>query len=163
MKEANDQCDESLKAHLFNYSRTVEEMLMMEATTISPVDKENPGIKFLNNVRLEHPGVNQIVQAMDNEADFQEFMINYMSNLSLNLAESPMQLPLPDGTIQCNFAVNLVELMERYDDPVPKMLKKCIEYVEEAGLKVPGLYREPGKWKNSQRIRDAFNKGIFNG
>jgi hypothetical protein len=46
LKEANDQCDESLKMHLFNYSRTVEEMLMMEATTISPVEKENPGIKF---------------------------------------------------------------------------------------------------------------------
>jgi hypothetical protein len=98
---------------------------------------------------------------MDNNSDFQEFQMNYMANLSLNLAESPMQIPLPDGTIQSNFAVNLVELMERYDNPVPKVVKKCIEYVEEAGLKVPGLYREPGNWKNSQRIRNAFNKGIF--
>lgn len=98
---------------------------------------------------------------MDNNADFQEFMINYMANLSLNLAESPMQLPLPDGTIQCNFAISLIHLMERDDDPVPKVVKKLIEYVEEKGLKVPGLYREPGNWKNSQRIRDGFNKGIY--
>ena len=84
-----------------------------------------------------------------------------MANLSLNLSESPMQLPLPDGTFQCNFAVNLVQLMEREEEPVPKVVKKCIEHIEDKGLKTHGLYREPGSWKNSQRIRDAFNKGIF--
>jgi purine-nucleoside phosphorylase len=47
LKEANDQCDESLKGHLFTYSRTVEEMLMMEATAVSPVDPENTGIYIL--------------------------------------------------------------------------------------------------------------------
>ena len=101
-----------------------------------------------------------MIESIDNHSDFQEFMINYMSNLSLNLAESPMQLPLPDGTVSCNFAVNLVDLMEREDNPVPKIVKKCIEYVDDKGLKIPGVYREPGLWKHSQRIRDAFNKGI---
>jgi hypothetical protein len=51
LKEANDQCDESLKGHLFNYSRTVEETLMMEATTISPVDKDDAGINYSQLMR----------------------------------------------------------------------------------------------------------------
>ena len=59
-----------------------------------------------------------------------------MANLSLNLSESPMQLPLPDGTVQCNFAVNLVQLMEREEEPVPKVVKKCIEHIEDKGLKI---------------------------
>ena len=47
LKEANDQCDEALKTHLFNYAHTLEETLMEEATTVSPVDKHDPGIVSL--------------------------------------------------------------------------------------------------------------------
>jgi hypothetical protein len=49
LKETNDACDHGLQSQLIQYSRKTEDSLMVEATTLSPVDSENIGLCHQNN------------------------------------------------------------------------------------------------------------------
>ncbi|XP_053265586.1 rho GTPase-activating protein 12 isoform X3 [Podarcis raffonei] len=55
------------------------------------------------------------------------------------------------------FGCNLNSLCQRENSTVPKFVKLCIEYVEEHGLDVDGLYRVSGNLAVIQKLRFAVN------
>ncbi|XP_036207163.1 rho GTPase-activating protein 12 isoform X11 [Myotis myotis] len=55
------------------------------------------------------------------------------------------------------FGANLANLCQRENDTVPKFVKLCIEYVEEYGLDVDGIYRVSGNLAVIQKLRFAVN------
>ncbi|XP_016051805.1 PREDICTED: rho GTPase-activating protein 12 isoform X4 [Miniopterus natalensis] len=55
------------------------------------------------------------------------------------------------------FGANLANLCQRENGTVPKFVKLCIEYVEEYGLDVDGIYRVSGNLAVIQKLRFAVN------
>nr|XP_033787377.1 rho GTPase-activating protein 12 isoform X2 [Geotrypetes seraphini] len=55
------------------------------------------------------------------------------------------------------FGSSLTSLCQRENTSVPKFVKLCIQYVEEYGLEVDGLYRVSGNLAVIQKLRFAVN------
>lgn len=150
LKDTNDQCDEGLKTHLYNYARTLEDTLTLESEVLCSVQS--------NAEDQESCGLAQTIEVINNHQDFQEFMLDYLGKIQSTPSESPMQFQPFEKPY---FGHDLVELMERDNDPIPLVVKKCIDFVDEKGMKLQELYREPGNMKNIMILRDLFNRGFF--
>jgi hypothetical protein len=68
LKDTNSECDQKLKSFLIQYTQAFESALVSEATTVCPLDK------------AEHMGLTAVVQDIEPDRDFDEFMMNYFQS-----------------------------------------------------------------------------------
>ena len=141
LKEANDQCDESLKSHLFKYSQTVQDSLASELDVICPA---------------QDIGLSSMIESMDNAKDFQEYMVHYLShaNLESGVKHDPSMDPQ-----NLHFGKDLVELYERDKTPVPIVVSKCLNFLEMKALKIQGIYRESCGLMRMHTLQDLLDQG----
>ena len=45
-------------------------------------------------------------------------------------------------------------------DGVPLLVKKCVQIIEEKGLKVEGIYRVSGKKEDIMALQDKYDEGM---
>ncbi|TPX67909.1 hypothetical protein SpCBS45565_g03438 [Spizellomyces sp. 'palustris'] len=152
LKETNDECDQGLQYHLVKYAQELESSLMKEATTLSPLENEKPGIV-------------KMVENINNERDFEEYAAGYVQNTKQLLKSDHQYTPYSmsaeaNSIVQAkpSFGVDLVALMERDGVPVPAVVTKCIDCVEQSGMGVQGLYRMSGSTAQVQKLRMLLNK-----
>ncbi|KAJ2994462.1 hypothetical protein HDV02_001557 [Globomyces sp. JEL0801] len=168
LKETNDDCDEGLQKYLVKYAKCVESLVMVEATTLSPLDQS------------KEVGLLKTVQLINNKEDFQGFVDSYgLQKKPVDKSEhsyvsygktlpvispytasgSPAAIPYTSAS--CNyFGSDLVSLMESSPDqqPVPYIVINCTDYIEASGLSQEGLYRMSGSGTQLQAIRAALDK-----
>ncbi len=174
LKEANDNCDEGINKYLLKYAKSVEDMVMVEATTVSPLEAQEIGLV-------------QIIESIDSNTDFETF-INAFSNGRKSLKvdskfmktsvmmESPRMAsvaapldispippvlnPLPPNLKFSSkfFGGLLVDMMEANPEanPVPRIVSNCIEYIEATGLNEEGLYRMSGSGSAVNKLRTCL-------
>jgi hypothetical protein len=74
--------------------------------------------------------------------------------------------PQPTGTLRNNsgsngsaasFRVGLEQLISREKSPIPIIVLKCVEAIEERGMYVPALYRSPATPSVVQQLRAQFD------
>ncbi|KAI9336213.1 hypothetical protein DFJ73DRAFT_850721 [Zopfochytrium polystomum] len=155
LKETNDACDDAMQVQLSKYAHQVEEALMQEATTLSPVEKDS----------LDS-GIVKIIERVNNISDFDNFLASYFQNQKqLSKSEyqySPYSMS-PEAVLIAHpkpvFGVDLAVICERDDVQVPLIVTKCIEAVEKYGLRMAGLYRVSGGHSQIQKLRAQFDKG----
>ncbi|KAJ3041621.1 hypothetical protein HDV00_008897 [Rhizophlyctis rosea] len=175
LKDTNDDCDQGLQYHLTKYAQEMESALMKEATTISPLDKETPGL-----VRL--------LESVDADKDFEGFMNTYLERQKEMQKGDHQYSPYAMGrlvggvvggiggggggdvggqqqqmgqvslNLKPNFGVPLVGLMERDQSPVPVVVSKCVECVERCGMRAQGLYRVSGTSTSVRSLREALDR-----
>jgi hypothetical protein len=71
LKETNADCDEGLSKYLIKYAKCIESLVMVEATMVSPLEESEPGLL-------------QIIEKIDNHADFNEFLTSHLGKERLN-------------------------------------------------------------------------------
>ncbi|KAJ3303333.1 hypothetical protein HDV03_003982 [Kappamyces sp. JEL0829] len=176
LKEAHDNCDEGVVKYMAKYAKSVEDMVMVEATTVSPLDGGEIGLLAL-------------VEAIDCHADFDTFMETFLKKIKrgsnkhenkyLSFASSKLVSALPSpGAMTSSplsashasmpnlqfsenyFGATLVDLMEASDDgnPIPTIVTNTVEYIEASGgLSQEGLYRLSGSGSMVQQLRSHLD------
>ncbi|KAI8855286.1 Rho GTPase activation protein [Chytridium lagenaria] len=155
LKETNDSCDAGTKQHLARHAREMEESLVKEATTLSPVDKDQQDMSIIN-----------IVERIDNPRDFYEFMQDYFQNQKqLQKSEyqySPYAMKSAEAVSIANakpvFGMNLTLVFERDGQQVPAVITRCIQAIENFGLSYQGVYRVSGTTTQIQRLRTLLDR-----
>lgn len=156
LKQTNDACDHGLQHHLIKYAHDMEDALMQEATTLSPVDKDKMD-----------DGIVKIVERINNSADFHQFMTMYFANQKhLEKAEYqylPYSMKLTRVSVTANpnpvFGIPLAEACAKdNNNGVPLVVTKCIAAVETYGIRTQGLYRLSGTHSQIQKLRALFDK-----
>jgi len=151
LKEANDECDNTLQYNLGKYSFDYENALMSDATTISPLN--------------EAQGLRKIVQKIDNAGDFIEYIrkplykgTRFEKN-DIPFSEYKMQ-PETYAIIHPKsiFGVNLAEQLTRDNLEIPEILTKCANFIERYGLNTVGVYRLSGSNSAIQKLRALFDR-----
>jgi len=151
LKEANDECDNTLQYNLGKYSLDYENALMSDATTISPLN--------------EAQGLRKIIQSIDNTGDFIEYVrkplykgTKFEKN-DIPFSEYKMQ-PETYAIIHPKsiFGVNLAEQLARDNTEVPEILTKCAYFIERYGLNTVGVYRLSGSNSAIQKLRTQFDR-----
>ncbi|KAG4100936.1 RhoGAP-domain-containing protein [Neocallimastix lanati (nom. inval.)] len=151
LKEANDECDNSLQYNLEKYSYSYENALMSDATTISPLN--------------EAQGLRKIIQKIDNANDFVEYIrkplikgTKFEKN-DITFNEYKMQ-PETYAIIHPKtiFGINLAEQLNRDNLEIPEILVKCANYIEKYGLNTVGIYRLSGSNSAIQKLRTLFDR-----
>ncbi|KAJ3325873.1 hypothetical protein HDV06_002258 [Boothiomyces sp. JEL0866] len=167
LKETNADCDDGLQKYLVKYAKCVESLVMVEATTLSPLDQTN------------EIGLLQRVEAIDNSQDFQGFLDHYSlsrkkpvnktdhqyvpyknNNNSPNVPPTPTTYSPKAQIANKYFGSSLVDLMESHptQEPTPRLVANCIEYIEASGLGQEGLYRLSGSGTEIQQAKQALDK-----
>ncbi|KAJ3298437.1 hypothetical protein HK104_010697 [Borealophlyctis nickersoniae] len=154
LKETNDECDQGLQYHLARYAQELERSLMQEATLISPLEKEVPGLV-------------KVIEQIDNERDFEDFMNNYLKKQKQLRKADHIYLPYSMSTDALSianpkpsFGVPITSLMERDVVPVPYVVSKCIKCVEKYGMKAQGLYRVSGTNTHVQKLKGLLDRDV---
>ncbi|KAJ3178285.1 hypothetical protein HK101_010148 [Irineochytrium annulatum] len=152
LKETNDSCDHSLQHFLIRHAKEMEDSFMKEATTISPMEPE----RF---------GVVKIAESINNARDFSDFMHDYFQNQKqlqkkdYEYAPYPMS---PEAVSIVNpkpsFGLELVSVCERDGPPVPVVVTRCIQAVEDYGMSVQGVYRTSGTSSQVQKLRTLLDR-----
>ncbi|ORX77759.1 RhoGAP-domain-containing protein [Anaeromyces robustus] len=151
LKEANDECDNSLQYNLGKYSHDYENALMSDATTISPLN--------------EAQGLRKIIQKIDNSSDFIEYVRKPLykgtkfEKDDIPFSEYKMQ-PETYAIIHPKsiFGVDLAEQLNRDNQEIPEILTKCASYIERYGLNTVGVYRLSGSNSAIQKLRTLFDR-----
>ncbi|KAJ3095870.1 hypothetical protein HDU97_006444 [Phlyctochytrium planicorne] len=153
LKETNDQCDSGMKQHLARHAKEMEESLMKEATTLSPVDKDGPDMSIVS-----------IIDRIDNARDFRQYMMEYFQNQKqLQKSEyqySPYTMSAEAVSIanaKPVFGVSLSTVFER-DGQAPMVVTRCIQAIEAYGLSYQGIYRISGTNTQIQRLRTLLDR-----
>ncbi|ORX56094.1 RhoGAP-domain-containing protein [Piromyces finnis] len=151
LKEANDECDNTLQYNLGKYSLDYENALMSDATTISPLN--------------EAQGLRKIIQKIDNAGDFIEYVrkplfkgTKFEKN-DIPFSEYKMQ-PETYSIIHPKtiFGVSLSEQLARDNTEIPEILNKCAYFIERYGLNTVGVYRLSGSNSAIQKLRTQFDR-----
>ncbi|KAI9146568.1 Rho GTPase activation protein [Paraphysoderma sedebokerense] len=151
LKETNDECDAALQYHLSKYSYLYEQALMSDATTISPLNSTERGLR-------------SIIEQIDNKADLKEFVTGYVAkNTDITLAEiKEDQYGMPvvpsNKVINPTFGTNLAELLDRENSDVPSFLRNCFGLVEEFCSDAIGVYRASPPGSVLQKVKTAIDK-----
>ncbi|KAI8614514.1 Rho GTPase activation protein [Chytriomyces sp. MP71] len=153
--ETNEACDHGLQTQLIKHARELEEALIHEATTLSPIDAEN----------IER-GIVKTVERVNNSADFEQYMVSYFQTTNQQLQKTEYQyspysmspeafnLALPKPV----FGVDLAIVTEREGAQVPSVVEKYIQAVERHGLRTQGVYRVSAAHHNIQQLRNMFDR-----
>ncbi|KAJ3412943.1 hypothetical protein HDV05_008731 [Chytridiales sp. JEL 0842] len=146
LKETNDTCDIALQNYLVQHAHCLEESLMREATTISPVEPEMAG-----------HGAAQVLQRIQNAEDFEQYVDSYMQSKegSNQLTSHPML-----ASEKPYFGIDLITLSERDSTPVPVVVRKLVETIERfGGLRLgAGLYKLQSSESEVQMLRGLFER-----
>ncbi|KAI9105303.1 Rho GTPase activation protein [Phlyctochytrium arcticum] len=152
LKETSDECDVGLQINLVKYAQDLEASLMKEATTLSPLENDRPGIV-------------KIVENIDNEGDFEEYVQSYMQEAKDAEKGDHQYTPYSMSSeaylivsARPSFGLELVALLDRDGIPIPVVVTNCIQFVEQHGLKVQGLYRMSAPTLQVQKLRTALNR-----
>ncbi|KAI9207539.1 Rho GTPase activation protein [Polychytrium aggregatum] len=154
LKETNDECDSSLRRQLIKYANCLENCLMTEATSVSPLDKQSLGLV-------------KIVERVDNTRDFEEYMNQYLQQgrqqpiPRKDHAYTPYPMsPTMMSIIHAKpvFGVELSVQLERDGTQVPTIVTKCIDAVEKFGMRMQGIYRVSGLSSSIQKLRTLFDR-----
>ncbi|KAJ3119036.1 hypothetical protein HDU96_003211 [Phlyctochytrium bullatum] len=158
LKETNDSCDAAMKAHLGRHCRDMEQALMHEAMTLSPVNKEEG-----------HMSVSEIIEQIDDRRDFTDFMLAYFQNNQKQIEKndyqySPYAMSPEAASIASAknpiFGAPLITAYADNNGNPPLIVTKCIEAIEAHGLAFPGLYRVPGQFGQMQRLRTLLDRDV---
>ncbi|RKO91864.1 Rho GTPase activation protein, partial [Blyttiomyces helicus] len=152
LKETSEEGDQGLQYHLLRYAQELESSLMKEGTTLSPLEKDKLGIV-------------KIVEKVENERDFKDYMRAYFQNRKhvqkSDHQYSPYAMCAEAISIvhpKPVFGVDLVTLMERDGTPVPTVVSKCVECVERHGMRTAGVYRVSGTNTLVQKLRTVLDR-----
>jgi Rho GTPase-activating protein RGD1 len=170
LKETNDDCDVGLQRYLEKYARFVESNMMLEASTISPVEPENGNI-----------GLVAAFEKVNIKTDFQDYVNSYLSTRGL-LDKSDRQYVGGDEkgarpkkseqilnatenleSVCPSFGVGLSVLTDREDleEPVPRIVSNLITYITENGMEQQGIYRISASGAHVTKLRHSLHRGIL--
>ncbi|KAI9350182.1 GTPase activating protein [Obelidium mucronatum] len=152
--ETNEACDHGLQTQLIKHARDLEDALMIEAGTLSPIDPE----------KLD-AGIVKTVENVNNIGDFEQYMMAYFQNTK-QLQKSDYQYSpysmSPEAFFLAHpkpvFGLDLTTVTARDDVQVPKIVDRCIQAVERYGLHTQGLYRVSAAHHAVQKLRSALDK-----
>jgi hypothetical protein len=184
LKETNDECEIGLKFHLIRYSREIENAIMQEATTVSPLEqkaehglvssleKVNPSIDFLSftdkflttdprtrpydKSDIEYKEYTSTLTPRQNQSSIAPKSISPASASSTPQPRNINRNSDPSPY----FGVDLAGQLERDDREIPLVVERCIDYIEKrGGLSTSGIYRVPGATTQVSLLRREFVMG----
>lgn len=159
-----------MQYHLSRYAFLYESTVLGDGTSISPVSTVDGST-----------GLKSSVEAIDNRADFKQFMQNYQVLHGREYKGPRREGPYEEGYAQQPtggsamsplgskggatagaqtrpiFGVPLAEQMERDGVDVPPILEKCAEAIEQVGIENKGIYRLSGTTSKVQRLKGQFD------
>ncbi|CAO3681211.1 hypothetical protein G6F70_005068 [Rhizopus microsporus] len=149
LKGLDDECCTAIRYQLARYAYIYEEALVLDGLALD--NDEGNGLRSLTE-KIDH-GVDteELVKEFSRKAQplnkediqYKEYV---MSPLAMNILK-----PNPV------FGVSLIKLMERDKREIPLIVTKCVEAIEEYGLKSVGLYRLSGTNTHIQRLKNEFD------
>ncbi|KAJ3026691.1 UNVERIFIED_CONTAM: hypothetical protein HDU68_005231 [Siphonaria sp. JEL0065] len=154
--ETNEACDHGLQSQLIKYAKDLEDALMIEAATLSPIERE----------KIE-TGLVKTVEHVNNIGDFEQYMMNYFQNTK-QLQKSDYQYSpysmSPEAFSLAHpkpvFGLDLSTVTVRDDVQIPTIVDKCIKAVEKYGLRIQGLYRVSAAHHAVQKLRSVLDKDV---
>ncbi|KAL7753599.1 Rho GTPase-activating protein [Sorochytrium milnesiophthora] len=143
LKEANDECDAALQYHLSKYAYHYEHAMMSDATTISPLN--------LNEV-----GLRRMVEQIDNKQDLCDYVSSRAAQAHIAFSLPQYALPPPPAT----FGVDLAAHLEQMNADVPPIVHTCAAIIEQFGMDTPGLYRNSSSVGQLMRLKTAVDRAM---
>lgn len=172
LKQVNEDCDIELQKYMIKYSQCVEELMMNEATLVSPLDthKQDGLVKIVNDIDWNNDLETYLANRLDTNSPVKDtvepiysgtpFHVANASSHTLVAKESKaMQQPALNQPRGQYFGSSLVQIMESDSEqtPVPRLVSNCIEYIEATGLKQEGLYRVTANASLVNRLRSILD------
>ncbi|EOR01178.1 hypothetical protein E3P92_01745 [Wallemia ichthyophaga] len=182
LKECSDEIDLGVQYHLERYAFLLENSLLNEGVTVTPLAKE------------DGPGLRALVEGIDNQKDFKTFMQNYSISQpkttgpakhgpdyesqakSFSPSQSYARIPtashsqnqtpkaatasLPSFSSRKTFGVDLTEQMVRDDVEIPLIVDKCSNIIEAQGLDSQGIYRLSGTTSKVQSLKAKIDQDV---
>ncbi|ORY36303.1 RhoGAP-domain-containing protein [Rhizoclosmatium globosum] len=154
--ETNEACDHGLQTQLIKHAKDLEDALMIEAATLSPIDRD----------KIDS-GIVKTMEHINNIGDFEQYMMAYFQNTK-QLQKSDYQYSpysmSPEAFSLAHpkpvFGLDLSIVCARDDVQVPTIVDKCIQAVEKYGLRTQGLYRVSAAHHAVQKLRGVLDKDV---
>ncbi|TIC70111.1 RhoGAP-domain-containing protein [Wallemia mellicola] len=182
LKECSDEIDLGVQYHLERYAFLLENALLNEGVTVTPLAKE------------DGPGLRSLVERIDNQKDFKTFMQNFAvaqpkstgptrygpeyenQGKAFSPSHSYARIPsashsqnqtpkasitsLPPLPAKKTFGIDLTDQMIRDDVEIPTVVEKCSQIIEAQGLKSQGIYRLSGTTSKVQSLKAKIDQDV---
>lgn len=163
-KEAIDELDSGLQFQLVRYAFLNESIALGDGLSINPLGDKSA-----------QPGLREAAAAINNGADFKDFMQNYELARKgkdikgphrhnpydeTTLANIMYQSTLTSGIEEKNkpvFGVDLDTQLSRDGVEVPPILEICTDAIERVGIDNMGIYRLSGTTSRVQKLKAKFD------
>ncbi|ORZ36762.1 hypothetical protein BCR44DRAFT_41832, partial [Catenaria anguillulae PL171] len=177
LKEVNDECDIALQYHLSKYAFHYEQTLTADAHALCPsVTAAGAAAVAAGNPLAGGMGIRKLFEHMDHAGDLQK-VIEQAAGASTSKGTGsagprPLAVAAATSTAALSslslvgpptrpiFGVSLMDLAERDDSDVPRLLSMLTRLVEEVGIEVVGLYRASGSHPVIQRLRALCDRDL---
>ncbi|KAI8371647.1 Rho GTPase activation protein [Radiomyces spectabilis] len=149
LKSIGDECSVALRYQLARYAYIYEQALTADGLALDnddglglrslteKIDIDGDLAAFVDNFR------NRAGTAQKNDIPYKEYVMSPTAITILN--------PNPV------FGIPLTALMNRDKEEVPLVLQRCVEAIEQCGLRTVGLYRVSGTKTHVAKLKTAFD------